>query len=87
MSSYRIGNGFKGSPSIQASVAGQEIIPSGYKFYKFSFQTYASCTIIVNGEEIYLIGGNIFETEPEDAEISSFKIKEPNISYSWMGAY
>lgn len=83
---YRIGNGFKGSPSLQTSVANAEILPAGYSFYKFNFNARTDCTIIINGEEIYVDAG-IFKTNETDAPITSFKIKEDGLFFTWCGVY
>lgn len=85
--SYRIGNGYKGSSSLQTSVAEQEIIPSGYTFYKFNFVPDEDCTVIVNGEEIYWRAGCVWGTEPVDAPITSFKVKEAGKHFLWAGGY
>ena len=93
--SYKIGNGYIGSDSIQTSVANQEIIPAsplgwthGYSLYKFSFINDQDCTIkINNGNPIFLRMNQGFNTEKEDAPITSFKIVEGQKTFSWIGAY
>lgn len=96
MASYRIGSGYKGTPSIQTSTANQEIIPptpagwSGVKlsFYKFSFQNKANCTVKINGgDPIYLEADDGFEVNLEDAPITSFVIVEAGIQFKFIGAY
>lgn len=90
-----IGKGYDGSPTLETSVANQEIIPSPSigtirrNFYKFSFCCDEDCTIIINGiKEIYWRAGVVFQVEPGDQPITSFKIKEGGKQYYiWAGAY
>jgi hypothetical protein len=89
----RIGSGYKGSSALQTSVANQEILPAKptgwtipYSFYKFSFKCKEDCTIIVNGEEIFWEAG-VFEISETDAPITSFKIKQTGIHFTWVGAF
>ena len=89
------GSGYLGSSALETSVAGQEILPSPpaiwtnvYKFYKFSFINNSDCTVIINsGSPIFLRAYQGMNVSQNDKEISSFKIVENGIKFSWMGAY
>jgi hypothetical protein len=90
----RIGSGYKGSVALQTSVANAEILPAKpvgwtvpYNFYKFSFECDSDCTMIVNGEEIFLRANRVWSIDSEDKPITSFKIKEPNLTFTWYGNY
>lgn len=83
-----------GSKNIETSVANREIVPDApanwtiqMRFKKFSLMNYGNCTLIVNGEEIFLKSNQGFNTDYDDAMISSVKIKENGVEYNWIGAY
>jgi len=91
------GNGFIGSATILTSVANQEIIPDpdpslnwtqGYKLAKVTLLNYSDCTVkINNGLPIFLKSYQGFNTDGTDALITSLKIVENGILYSFMGSY
>ena len=89
----RNGNGYIGSPALMKSKANEQVVPKppgwsfGYSFYKFEFDNDQDCTVIMNGNTIFLRAGRGFITPDDGAPITSFIIKEPNITYTWMGAY
>ena len=90
------GTGYLGSSSLSTSKVDQELIPDKpkghsirYNFYKFTFDNpEQDCTIVINNSSpIYIPAGKGFNIDSIDAPIWSFKIKEANIKYSWIGAY
>ncbi len=92
----RKGNGFLGSAALETSVANAEIVPSApadwtddlYTFYKFDFYNDQDCTVKINGgNAIFLRAGQGFNSDVTDADITSFKIVENNITYNWFGCY
>jgi hypothetical protein len=94
----RLGSGFIGSPSLQTSVAGADIIPSPpsnyalgkkYSLYKLAFMNDSDCSVLINENSaaIFLRAGQGFETNELDSPIYSFKIVEAGISYNFLGAY
>lgn len=83
-----------GSSAIKTSVANEEILPAqpvGWtfapKFMKFSLMNYADCTLIIDGEEIFLKANQGIALDYDDASINSVKIKEDGIEFNWIGAY
>ena len=83
-----------GSKTLESSQANAEIIPDAPDNWnrpiilnKFAIINYDDCTLIVNGEEIFLKSGQGFTTDFEDVKISSVKIKESGIAYNWIGSY
>lgn len=83
-----------GSESIETSESNHEIVPDApenwtvpMRLRKFSLMNYGDCTLIVNGEEIFLKANQGFATSYDDVRISSAKIKETGIEYNWIGAY
>ena len=81
-------------PARMKSTENEELVPVnkawsfGYSFYKFQFKNSEDCSVIINKENtIFIPAGDGFTTTPEDAPITSFVIKEPNITYNWAGAY
>ncbi|MED1863213.1 hypothetical protein P4V41_07075 [Fictibacillus nanhaiensis] len=93
--SYKIGQGYLGSGSLQVSTANQELVPNPpsnwtvkYNLYKFSFDNTNPCSIRINGgSPIHLRGGQGFEVTHVDAPIWSFVIVEAGIEYNWIGAW
>jgi hypothetical protein len=95
----RIGNGYIGSSDLQTtSTTNTECIPSppsnlnwtqGYNIYKFSFMNYdTNCHIIINnGNPIFLKANLGFEMDEDDKPITSFKIVESGITYSFIGCF
>lgn len=89
------GNGYHGSPKLMTSKANEEVVPAppsnwsyGYTFYKFQFKNAEDCSVTINKENtIFISAGDGFTTTPEDAPITSFVIKEANITYNWAAAY
>lgn len=83
---------YLGSTKLEVSKANKEIIPDspsewtmGYKLKKFSLLNESDCTLIVNGNELFLKANQGFSNE--DAAIESVKIKENGINYNWVGTY
>lgn len=90
--SFRIGSAYIGSPNVQTSKVGEEIISNSTTnkngLYAFSFLNQEECTVIINSKhEIFLRANQGFNTTQIDAPISSFKIKEPGVKFNWLGAY
>ena len=93
----RIGSGYIGSASLETSVANVEIIPTppsslgwtiNYKLYKFSFINTQACTIkINNGDPIFLQANQGLNIDQNDKEITSLKVCENNVNFSWVGAF
>lgn len=89
------GNGYLGSNKLETSVANQEIIPSppeswsyGYKIRELSFMNLTSCTVVINGEvELFLLADQGFAITRNNLPITSFKIKEANVEYNWIGSF
>lgn len=80
------------------SVANEEIIPKkteigdGYnrpiEFKKFSMYNKDDCTIIINDErEIFLFAGLGFNISLEEESITSLKIKEDGVAYTYVAGY
>lgn len=84
-----------GSPFLQTSVAGAEILPStpagwtiGYSLHKFSFVNLDSCIVIINdGDAIFIPANQGFNTGIGDIPIESFRIVEDGIRFNWIGMY
>lgn len=94
MNGYRIGSGYKGSSSVQVSVANADIIPlmangKPYNFYKFSFNNIGSdCHISINGGDWILLRANQgFNCDIHDLPIYSFKIQESDINFNFIAAW
>ena len=88
MSGFRIGSGFIGSPGIQTSVAGEEILPECKICYKLSMINDNACTISINGQTpIYLRAMQGFNHDEVDVLIRSFKIVEAGVTFNFIGAY
>jgi hypothetical protein len=91
----RIGEGYLGSPDIMVSAANQEVVPTApvswtlpYQLYKFSFYNTEVCHVSINGGDwIYLKAGQGFNSELNDANITSFKIQEAGIHYNFIAAF
>lgn len=91
----RVGTGYLGSPSIQTSVANQEIIPASpanwnipYSLYKFSLINYSDCTLLLNDKtQLFLKAYQGFSSCETDAPIYSVKFLEDGIRHNWIGAY
>ena len=89
----RYTHGIFGSSDVQASVANAEILPSPpaewnfpYPFYKFKFYNLADCHIIINGgQPIFIPAYTNFFTEDGDKIITSFKIQESGVNFTWVG--
>ena len=87
------GNGYIGSPALMTSKANEQVVPEtpgwsfGYSFYMFEFENDQDCTVIINGNTIFLRAGRGFITPENGAPVKSFIIKEPNITYTWAAAY
>lgn len=83
-----------GSKAKETSTSNTEIIPDApanwtmpIKFKKFSFMNNDECTLVINGEEIFLQANQGFASGYDDAAIESVKIKESGVIYNWVGAY
>jgi prophage tail gpP-like protein len=84
--------------SVQTSVSNQEIIPATptnwtVKYYikKISLYNIQECTLIFEDRlgihEQILFAGQGFHMSYEDPEITSLKIKENNIQYTYLMVY
>lgn len=87
-------SGYLGSDQLETSSSNQQIIPNppsdwtdGYNLIKFSFDNKQDCTVIVNGETIFLSSGEGFNTDKDDPPITSFIIKEAGIPFTWASVY
>lgn len=88
------GSEYMGSSKIETSVGNREILPKSpahwtmvHRFYKLSIMNYSDCTLIVNDTELFLKANQGFNSDKNDASITSLKIKESGVEYNWIGAY
>ena len=84
--SYLKGSGILGFPSIQTSVAGQEIIPTGYRgLINFQLMNDQACTISINGGSyIHLRAAQGIAIKSEDVLVHSVRIQENGITFNWI---
>lgn len=91
-----LGTGYIGSPEVQTSVANEEIIPltpenwtrERYKIVRFSFRASQDCSIKVNeGNIIFIEAGKEFSIDEDIPAITSFKIQESGIEFTWAGVF
>ena len=94
MSEYFSPTNYKGSATLKTSVANAEILPTPpitdtlpYSFRKLSIMNFTACTLIANGVEIYLSANLGFSIDESDIPLTSLKIKEGSITYTWFGEY
>lgn len=87
--SFLAGSGIIGSAALQTSVAGQEIVPAGYRgLINFQLMNDQICTVSINGESpIYLRAGQGIKTKPEDVLVKSVKIQENGITFNWIATH
>ena len=84
----QIGSRYEGSPEIETSVAGEEILPENKAYYKFGLMVDEDCTVSINGSNpIFLRAGLGFTMNEIDGRISSVKIQEDGIPFNWIGGY
>lgn len=86
--------GYLGSDILETSTANQELVPSkpsdwtvGYHLIKFSFANVQDCTIIVNGETIFIPAGKGFEVGKDDPPVTSFIIVQSGVQFNWAAVY
>lgn len=90
-------HGFRyiGSPALLTSKKNEELVPPkkeghtyGYTLYSFEFENDQDCTVTINNKHsIFLRAGRGFIIGDNDEPITSFVIKEPNITYTWAAKY
>lgn len=86
---------YLGSEAVQTSIANKEILPKppknwtmGYHLYKFSIMNYSDCTLVINNKaKLFLRANQGFNSDSQDASISSVKIVESGVEFNWIGAY
>lgn len=87
-----------GAETPLKSKANEEIIPKkteigdGYnrpiEFKKFSFFNKNDCTIVINNErEIFLFAGLGLNISLEEESITSLRIKEDGVAYTYVAGY
>lgn len=88
MSGYLRGSGYIGSKALQTSVAGQEIIPSGYQLIRFELINDHDCSVSINGADYVFIKANQgVKIYSEDFAVNSVKIKENSKTFVWNGVW
>ncbi|MGM9988884.1 MAG: hypothetical protein ACI35O_16885 [Bacillaceae bacterium] len=90
-------HGFRyiGSPALLTSKKDTEVVPEKpsewtipYTLYNFEFENDQDCTVTINNKHsIFLRAGRGFIIGDNDEPITSFVIKEPNITYTWAAKY
>lgn len=93
------GNGYLASDALKTSTSNQELVPLkplnwsfGYKIRKLSFDNAEQeCRVIVVADgkttTAFLKAGQGFEMGYDDPPITSFKIVESNIKYTWIATF
>lgn len=77
-----LGTAILGSPSLQTSVANQEIIPANTKLVNFNLSNDQACTISINGgTAVYFRANQGISVDV----INSCKIIENGITFNWIG--
>lgn len=85
-------NKFLGSPQIETSQAGKEIVPlpqdgdSPYSFVEFSIMVESDCTVSINDSSPIFLRAGVMDIAKHHADIYSFKILDNGIKYNWMAA-
>jgi len=95
MDNYFSPTGYLSSASLQTSVANAEIIPAvpvswtlpTYVIRKMNIMNYSACTLIVNGQELFLTANLGFQIDTTDVPVTSLKIKESSITYTYFLEY
>lgn len=75
------GTVIKGSPSLQTSVANQEIVPTGVTLYNFNLMNDQICNISINGSDYIYVRANqgiIID------KITSCKIQQNGVTFNWI---